>query len=97
MRKVLGKSNDSEPKSTNPEEKYQQEAYYKDGQSLILSFNPNNKKIYYFVVVSSTKYSAVKDILKVANLDSLQTKTYLAEPESSFNSTAYNSVRINLK
>jgi len=97
VRKILDNPLESPADPLSSKKESYDNIYKKDGQTLLISYNLRNRKISSFFIVSSVEYENVKDIMKVGNLDSLETKAYLAEPERPFGTTAYNSIKIKIK
>ncbi len=97
VRKVLGKPLENPPDPSNSKEEHYDNIYKKDGQTLLISYNLNNRKISSFFIVSSTDYDNVKDLMKIGNLDSLQTMNYSAEAEHPYFTDSFNSIKITLR
>lgn len=96
VREVLGKPLDNPPDPSDFHKDHYENLYEKNDQKLLISFNPHTRKINFFFIVSSIEYDNIKDILKIGNLDSTETKDYWVEKRSLFFSKAFKSVTVHL-
>jgi len=97
VREVLGKPLENPPDPSDFKKDHFENLYEKDDQKLLISFDPHTRKTKFFFIVSSIEYNDVKDILKIGNLDSTETKDYWVEKRSLSFSKAFKSVTIHLK
>lgn len=98
VRKVLGKPLENPPDPPlNSKKDYFYNIYVKNGQSLLILFNPNDRKIEDFHIVSSIGYDSVKTVLKIGNLEFKNTNNYWIEPGERYFNDTYNGVTIHLK
>ncbi len=98
VRKVLGKplENPPDPPSSLKKDHFEN-LYKKQGQLLSIYFNPDTRKIESFNIVSSMGYDSVKDVLKIGNMDTINTNDYWIEPGERYFSETYKGVTIHLK
>jgi len=82
------------PDPINSQKEHFENLYEKQGQLLLIYFNPNNRKIESFHIVSSIYYDSLKNVLKIGNLDSTHTKDYWTETGDAFFSSGFNNVTI---
>jgi len=97
VRKVLGKPLENPPDPSQPQKKHFENLYDKEGQSLLIYFYPDTRKIESFHIVSSVGYDSVKTVLKIGNLDFKNTNDYWIEPGERYFTDTYNAVTIHLK
>ncbi|MVN20388.1 hypothetical protein [Mucilaginibacter arboris] len=97
VRIVLGRPLENPPGPSKPQKRLFENNYDKEGQSLLIYFNPNNRKIESFHIVSSVGYDSVKTVLKIGNLDFKNTNDYWIEPGERYFTDTYNAVTIHLK
>jgi hypothetical protein len=84
VRKVLGKSDDTSPDPSRPSVKSYTNWYHKKGQELLIDFDPHTRKITRFFIHPDVPYDNLEDVMKVGNLDSIETMNYRTEPRYSF-------------
>jgi hypothetical protein len=94
VRKVLGKPLENPPDPLKPQKRLFENLYDKQGQLLLIYFDPNTRKIESFHIVSSIGYDSIKDVLKVGNLDFKNTNEYWIEPGERYFSNTYNGFTI---
>lgn len=97
VRKVLGKPLENPPDPSKPQKRLFENNYDKEGQSLLIYFDPTTRKIESFHIVSSIGYDSVKTVLKIGNLDFKNTNDYWIEPGERYFADTYNAVTIHLK
>jgi len=97
VRKVLGKPLENPPDPSKPKKEHFENLYDKEEQLLLIYFYPNTRKIESFHIVSSVGYDSVKTVLKIGNLDSMDTKDYWIEAGDRYFSDTYKGVTIHLK
>ncbi len=84
VRKVLGRSEDTSPDPSRPSVKGYTNHYHKNGQHLLIHFDPHTRKITRFYIHLYVPYDNLEDVMKVGNLDSIETMNYIIEPSYSF-------------
>jgi len=84
VRKVLGKSEDTSPDPSRASVKGYTNWYHKNGQALLIDFDPHTRKITRFYIHPAVPYDNLEDVMKVGNLDSIETMNYIIEPSYSF-------------
>lgn len=94
VRKVLGKSDDTFPDPSRPSVKGYTNWYHKNGQELLIDFNPHTRKITRFYIHPDVPYDNLEDVMKVGNLDSIETMNYIIEPGYSFLGSSYRSIKV---
>lgn len=97
VRRILGKPLENPPDPLKPQKILFQNLYNKEGQTLLIYFDSNTRKIESFHIVSSIGYDSVKTVLKIGNLDFKNTNEYWIEPGERYFSDTYNAVTIHLK
>jgi hypothetical protein len=97
VRKVLGKPLENPPDPLKPQKRLFENNYDKEGQSLLIYFDPNTRKIESFHIISSIGYDSIKTVLKIGNLDFKNTNDYWIEPGERYFTDTYNAVTIHLK
>ncbi len=97
VRKVLGKPYASPSGPTDLKKEYYVVDYHKDGQILMIFYNVHDRKVGEFCIVSSVEYDNVKDLLKIGNLDSMETKDYWIETDGPFFSKTFKNIKLTFK
>lgn len=93
VRKVLGKSDDTSPDPSDSSVKGYTNWYNKNGQELLIDFDPHTRKITRFYIHPDVPYDNLEDVMKVGNLDSIETMNYIIEPGYSF-LRSYSSIKV---
>ena len=93
VRKVLGKSDDTSPDPSRPSVEAYTNHYHKNGQHLLIDFDPHTRKITRLSIHSDISYDKLEDVMKIGNLDSIETMNYIIEPGYSF-LRSYNSIEV---
>jgi hypothetical protein len=94
VRKVLGKSEDTSPDPSRPSVKAYTNWYHKKGQKLLIDFDPHTRKITRFYIQPDVPYDNLEDVMKVGNLDSIETMNYLIEPRQGFLGISYSGIEV---
>lgn len=85
VREVLGKPQQEPMDRIDSLSTYFYNSYKKNSFLLNIRFNPKNRKIYHFHIISNDDdFDKLEDILKIGNLDSTST-AYSIETDQSFN------------
>ena len=89
VRNVLGKSEDP----SRPNVEGYTNHYHKNGQHLLIDFDPHTRRIHRLSIHSDIPYDNLEDVMKIGNLDSIETMNYIIEPGYSF-LRSYNSIEV---
>jgi len=101
VRKVLGKpsspiANRIEP--SNPKEETFENDFEKNGEALLVYFNTKSRRISRLSIFPSEDYDNLKDIMKIGNLDAIETPQYYLEGRhASFSTKAFSGINIYIK
>ncbi|MEX8547481.1 MAG: hypothetical protein V5804_07755 [Mucilaginibacter sp.] len=94
VRKVLGKSDDTSPDPSRHSVDGYTNHYHKNGQHLLIDFDPHTRRIHRLSIHSDVPYDNLKDIMKVGNLDSIETMNYIIEPWKGFLGISFSSIDV---
>lgn len=98
IRKVLGKPLYDEIEPSNPKEETFENDFKKNGETLIVYFSPNSRRISELTLISSEEYDRLEDVMKIGNLTSKETDSYWVESFHPFAGTPpFDGIKIHVR
>lgn len=98
VRKVLGKPLYHPIEPSNPKEDTFENQFEKNGETLFVDFNPKSRRISRLSIFPSEDCDNLKDIMKIGNLDAIETPQYYLEGRHAiFSNTAFSGIDIYIK
>lgn len=97
IRNVLGKPMYDEIEPSNQKEETFENDFEKNGEILTAYFNTKTRKISRLSIFPSEDYYSLKDIMKIGNLDAIETTQYYVEGRHPRLSSDFSGINIYIK
>jgi len=79
VRAILGKPEEVHPDPPSGYKAEYENSYHSSDQTLLISFDPDSRKVRDFLIVSSKEYNDIHDLLKLGNLYFMESAEYRIE------------------